>query len=173
MAATDADAEQIEQSEEEKPQGRLAALKGRRKLLLLVGASVLLLIGAALLLLDPFDLRGGDGKAAEHGTSVSQATYFYDLPEMLVNLDSAGERPSFLKLQVALELREPDAAHRLEPLLPRIIDAFQVYLRQLRVADLNGSAGMLRLKEELLRRVNLAVAPMSVEGVLFKELIVQ
>lgn len=126
-----------------------------------------------MLLLDPFGLRGGNEKAAKHGAPAPQATYFYDLPEMLVNLNSAGERPSFLKLQVVLELRDPDAAHRLEPLLPRIVDAFQVYLRQLRVADLNGSAGMLRLKEELLRRVNLAVAPMTVEGVLFKEMIVQ
>lgn len=171
MAAADADAEQIE---EQNPQGRLAALKGRRKLLLLGGVPVLLLlIGAALLLLDPFGLRGGDTDAAGHGAPASQATYFYDLPEMLVNLDSTGARPSFLKLQVALELREPDAASRLEPLLPRIVDAFQVYLRQLRVEDLNGSAGMLRLKEELLRRVNLAVAPMTVESVLFKEIIVQ
>jgi flagellar FliL protein len=50
---------------------------------------------------------------------------------------------------------------------------FQVYLRELRPADLEGSAGTFRLKEELLRRVNMAVHPAKVDAVLFKELLVQ
>jgi len=58
-------------------------------------------------------------------------------------------------------------------LLPRIIDNFQVYLRELRVGDLKGSAGIYRLREELLTRVNSAIAPSKVKGVLFKEMLVQ
>ena len=46
-------------------------------------------------------------------------------------------------------------------------------LRELRLDDLKGSAGVLRLKEELLRRVNVAAAPYKVRDVLLKEMIVQ
>ena len=47
------------------------------------------------------------------------------------------------------------------------------YLRELRPTDLDGSAGLYRLKEELTRRVNAAVAPNHVTAVLFKEIVVQ
>ena len=57
--------------------------------------------------------------------------------------------------------------------LPRVLDGFQTYLRQLRPEDLDGSAAMLRLKEELLRRLNLAIQPPVVKDILFKEIIVQ
>ena len=74
---------------------------------------------------------------------------------------------------MALELEKIDAKASVEPVLPRIIDQFQTYLRELRAEDLRGSAGVMRLKEELLRRVNLAVAPTPVRDVLLKEMIVQ
>ncbi|MFX9073467.1 flagellar basal body-associated FliL family protein, partial [Acinetobacter baumannii] len=57
--------------------------------------------------------------------------------------------------------------------LPRIIDNFQVYLRELRLDDLKGSAGMYRLREELLLRVNMAAQPVKIKDVLFKEMLVQ
>jgi flagellar FliL protein len=57
--------------------------------------------------------------------------------------------------------------------MPRIIDSAQVFLRELRLDDLQGSAGMLRLREELMRRINAAVSPVEVRDVLFKEIIVQ
>ena len=52
-------------------------------------------------------------------------------------------------------------------------DRFQTYLRELRASDLDGSAGLYRMKEELTRRVNVAIAPGKINAVLFKELIVQ
>ena len=54
-----------------------------------------------------------------------------------------------------------------------IVDSFQVYLRELRVADLKGSAGIYRLREDLLRRVNEAAQPVKINDVLFKEILVQ
>ena len=98
---------------------------------------------------------------------------FYELPELLVNLNGGGKKGSFLRLKVALELESKDAVDRLEQVLPRVIDNFQVYLRELRIEDLKGSAGLFRLKEELLVRVNAAVKPLHVRDVLFKEMIVQ
>lgn len=103
----------------------------------------------------------------------ARVAVFYELPELLVNLNSGGKKGAFLRLKVALELESQEAIERLEQVLPRVIDNFQVYLRELRIEDLKGSAGLFRLKEELLIRVNAAVKPLHVRDVLFKEMIVQ
>lgn len=58
-------------------------------------------------------------------------------------------------------------------MLPRVLDAFQVFMRELRPQDLEGSASLYRLKEEMTRRVNVAVYPAKVDAILFKELMVQ
>lgn len=111
------------------------------------------------------------GKEAPPGTG----TVFYDMPEILVNLNSQGQtrKQNFLKIRVSLELQSPLDVPKVEAVMPRIVDNFQVYLRELRVDDLQGSAGMLRLREELLSRVNVAIKPAKVNDVLFKEILVQ
>jgi flagellar FliL protein len=98
---------------------------------------------------------------------------FFDVPDIVVNIQGVDSAPAYLKLSVALELDKPEAKAAIEPVMPRVIDQFQTYLRELRVEDIRGSAGVMRLKEELLRRVNLAVAPTPVRDVLLKEMIVQ
>jgi flagellar protein FliL len=92
---------------------------------------------------------------------------------MLVNLNSGGKQTNYLRIRIALELESAEATAKVEAVLPRVIDYFQVYLRELRIEDLNGSAGMVRLKEELLTRVNAAVQGAKVNDVLFKEMLVQ
>ena len=123
---------------------------------------------------------GGDEEetaAAEEGgegePEAPREVVFYDLPEMLVNLNSGGRQSSFLKIQVSLELGDPDAIPEIEAVLPRIVDNFQVYLRELRPEELGGTKGVVRLKEELLVRVNAAVDPVKVYDILFKEILVQ
>jgi flagellar protein FliL len=98
---------------------------------------------------------------------------FFDVPDIIVNIQTADSTPAYLKLSVALELEKAESKVAIEPVLPRVIDQFQTYLRELRVEDVRGSTGVMRLKEELLRRVNLAVAPTPVHDVLLKEMIVQ
>jgi flagellar protein FliL len=100
-------------------------------------------------------------------------TAYFDVPDIIVNLQTPDSTPAYLKLSVALELDKAEDKAAIEPVLPRVVDQFQTYLRELRVEDLRGSAGVMRLKEELLRRVNLAVAPTPVRDVLLKEMIVQ
>jgi flagellar FliL protein len=100
---------------------------------------------------------------------------FLDMPEVLVNLSTAGgsERTQYLKVKVVLELPDPEMAAQIQPVMPRLMDTFQTYLRELRPTDLDGSAGLYRLKEELTRRVNAAIAPSRINAVLFKEIVVQ
>jgi flagellar FliL protein len=115
-----------------------------------------------------------DEKTAEEEAAQEQKNMvFYDLPEILVNLNTTGRKSSYLKIKVALEVNDPQAVPLLDARMPRIIDNFQVYLRELRIDDLQGSEGMFRIKEELLSRVNTAVKPVKVADVLFKEMLVQ
>jgi len=124
-------------------------------------------------------LTGGDETAADgtaEGAGAEGAaanSVFYDLPEMLVNLNTGSKRASYLKISVSLELESAEHIAQLEAVLPRVVDNFQVYLRELRLDDLSGSAGMLRLKEELLIRVNVAAGDVPIKDVLFKEMLVQ
>jgi flagellar FliL protein len=99
---------------------------------------------------------------------------FVDLPDVLVNLANAGtDRTQYLKVKIVLEVPDQAVVTQIQPLMPRVMDAFQTYLRELRPTDLDGSAGLYRLKEELTRRVNASVSPNHITAVLFKEIIVQ
>ena len=111
-------------------------------------------------------------KKGEHEGG-SANSIFMDLPDMLVNLQSTGRKQSFLKIHVALELDNPMDQPKIDAMMPRIVDSFQVYLRELRVDDLQGAAGMHLLREELLSRVQLAVQSVKIKDVLFREILIQ
>jgi flagellar FliL protein len=116
---------------------------------------------------------GGEEPKKEAEAETVKPAFFYNLPEMVVNLNSVGGRAEFLKVSIALELAKKNDIDKLKPVEPRIMDVFQVYLRELRRDDLTGSAGLYRLKSELLKRVNIATYPQKISAVLFKEIIVQ
>ncbi len=100
-------------------------------------------------------------------------SFYYDIPDMLVNLNSSGRKTGYLKISVSVEVGSEADAEQLKTVLPRIVDSFQVYLRELRVEDLSGSAGLQRLREELLMRVSNAAAPTVVKDILFREMLIQ
>lgn len=157
--------------------------KGIPKLFIIIGAAaiVVLLGGAGLY----FFLSSSSAPAAEgdhaaaattdgHGGVVEAGhTFIFNLPPMIVNLNNEGQAGSFMKLTVALEVANQEMMLEIQPRMAKVVDAFQVYLRELRRSDLEGSAGVYRLKEELLRRVNVAIYPSRVESILFKEILVQ
>lgn len=107
------------------------------------------------------------------GSQGTKAKVYYNLPEMVVNLSSQDKRAKYLKLKVSLEAPDQRVLDALNPIMPRVLDMFQLYLRELRSSDLEGSAGIYRLKEELLRRINLEIHPHEISRVLFNEIIVQ
>ena len=161
-----------EDEDGEAPKKKLAG----KKLVLFIGAPVVLLlaIGGVMFFLDPLGLFA-DG-AAETEMAEEQApkpVVFYEMPDMLVNLSAKDKRNQYLKLKVALEMSDKETRKAISPMLPRIMDIFQIYLRELRREDLEGSAGVYRLKEELLRRINLVLSPRKIDRILFKEMIVQ
>jgi len=166
-------------------EGGAAPKKKSKKKLIIIAAPVLLIVVAVVVMVvlgvGPFG-GGGDAEEAvaeeealKEAVAAVPGTHFIDLPEMLVNLQTDGTKTSFIKIAVSLELtdKSPVTTERVTAMMPRVIDNFQVYMRELRLDDLNGSAGMFRLKEELLRRVNIAVQPVQVKDILFRELLVQ
>jgi flagellar FliL protein len=156
---------------------------GKKKLLIIVALLLLLIVGGLAAayftgLMDPVIamITGGSGDGANSNKEQPAGdgqTVFYDLQEMLVNLNTGGRKSSFLKIRISLELENQADIPRIEGVMPRIVDNFQTYLRELRIDDLKGSAGMYRLREELLLRVSAAAAPAKIKDVLFKEMLVQ
>lgn len=100
---------------------------------------------------------------------------YFDLPELFVNLRTSKGKVNFLKLNISLELKDKADEEKIKPFKTRIVDTFQLYLRELDVEDLKGSAGLFRMRTELLDRVNELVAPMDlkVNDVMYTNILVQ
>lgn len=159
-------------------EGAEGAPEGGKKKFALPSMKVMIIGGAAFAVLV---VAGGGGyyfftRKHEPKTEAAAAkpAVFVDLPEVLVNLSNTGsERTQYLKIKIVLELVDQAMVAQIAPVMPRVMDAFQTYLRELRPSDLDGSAGLYRLKEELTRRVNASIAPSRINAVLFKEIVVQ
>ena len=168
MATDVANADQI--PVEAKQPTKAAPMPKKKKLMLFGAAALAALIAAG----------GGAyvflGKsAAKQQAASAKKMVFFDLPEITTNLAMVPgqERPVYLKMKVALELEDQKMVAEIQPLMPRVMDNFQIFLRELRPSDLEGSAGLYRLKEELVRRINAAIYPARVEAILFKDVLVQ
>lgn len=169
---------QVDDIQEEEGQGEATPKKkwDTKRLLLFVvlPAVAFVLAGAAVYLVGTLSEKKNVGKAgAESEIEAAGPAVYLDLPEMLVNLNATTRRTSFLKIRVSLELENEADMEKLKTQMPRVMDQFQVYLRELRPEDLRGSAGLQRLREELLIRVRAAVEPVKVNDVLFIEMLVQ
>lgn len=152
-----------------------AAPKGSKKTLILIGGVVALLAlgGGGWFVLKPPSAE--QLAAIEAAKNAKKPVSFVEMKDMLIGLTAGPQqdRQPIIKIKVVLEIADAKISDEIKPLLPRVEDAFQVFMRELRPSDLEGSAGLYRLKEELLRRVNVTVYPAKIDAVLFKELLIQ
>jgi flagellar FliL protein len=173
--AAESDKPEGESAEGEKPAKKgLGKFLSKKMLMIAVPALLLVLVGGgagAYFLLFKKDTT--QQAKAEDVPLTPPTVAFTDLDKLTVNIQGADATPAYLQLSVSLELENDAQKKAMEALMPRVKDQFQAYLRELRLEDLKGSAGALRLKEELLRRVNVAAAPYHVRDVLLKEMLVQ
>jgi flagellar FliL protein len=159
------------------------------KLIIIAAAAAVLVLGggggAAFFLLKPKGdahaekhkekKAGKDEKGGKDAPQVREGpdgVLFYTLPDIVVNMQTADGRPTFLKLKLTLEMPDQDAVDALEPNMPRLQDMFQTFLRELRPEDLSGSQGSYQLRMEILRRVNLVIAPAKANAVLIEEMLI-
>jgi flagellar FliL protein len=113
-----------------------------------------------------------DDKTAGQVREGPDGVLFYTMPDIVVNMQTADGRPTFLKLKLTLELPDQATADALDPNMPRLQDMFQTFLRELRPEDLSGSQGSYQLRMEILRRVNLVIAPSKANAVLIEEMLI-
>lgn len=168
------------QAENENPAPAPAVAPKKKILLLLL--PIFLVVGTVIGLYfsgmaDSF-LTEGQSKEKKVDSVENQAevatVFFFDVPELLVNLSvQSGQRPIYFKIRVALELGSAADMEQAEKLLPRIVDSLQFYLREMRLEEIQGSIGTYRLKEEIHSRLNRILAPVKVNDVLFKEILIQ
>ena len=172
---------EAEGAEEHGAEGEAGGKKGKKKLIFIVGGAVALIAIVAGLFLSGV-LGGGKEKPkeTEEDTAAKAAAaalaakpVYYELPEFLVNLNSTNTHVSFLKMSVTLELRDAATVATMDANKPRVIDIFNTYLRELHPSDVQGSAGIYRLRTELLSRLNSTIEDGSVKDILFGEIIVQ
>lgn len=149
--------------------------RGGKKILLLVLAIPLVLAGAGA----GVWFSGVLGGEAMPGVSpageapAARVPVFVEVPDITTNLAAPGRRAVFIRLKARLEVNGQRDAAAVTAAMPRILDLFQTYLREMRPEELRGSAGTQRLREELVARANLVAAPARVVDVLFQEIIVQ
>ena len=146
---------------------------GKSKLLMIAGVVVLLALGGG----GYFYYKKSQTVGAEN-LPVKKEAGFIEIKDMMVGAAGASmeqmlERPRYFRIRIVLELSDGSQVPAVQALLPRVEDILQTYLRELQPSDIEGSANIFRLKEELLRRVNMAVQPNKVDAILFKELLVQ
>ena len=189
--APEGEAADGEEGEGVKPKKKLSM-----KMMLIAGAGALVVLGggggAAFIFLKPKSdaahaekggkehkkkEKGKEEKKGKEGAGAAvregpDGVLFYTLPDVVVNMQTADGRPTFLKLKLTLELPDQEAVDGLEPNMPRLQDMFQTFLRELRPEDLSGSQGSYQLRMEILRRVNLVIAPSKANAVLIEEMLI-
>ena len=186
--APEGEASEGEEGEGVKPKKKLSM-----KMMLIAGAAALVVVGgggtAGFIFLKPKPGAAHAGKKAaakkgkddkgKAGDKVAgqvregpDGVLFYTMPDVVVNMQTADGRPTFLKLKLTLELPDHDTADVLTPNMPRLQDMLQVFLRELRPEDLAGSQGSFQLRMEILRRVNLVIAPNKANAVLIEEMLI-
>lgn len=119
--------------------------------------------------------KSGDKKDDKNGAQIADGpdgVVFYTPPDIVVNMQTADGRATFLKLKLTLELPDSSVADTLDANMPRLQDMFQTFLRELRPEDLSGSQGSYQLRMEILRRVNLVIAPAKINTVLIEEMLI-
>ncbi|MEM6812209.1 MAG: flagellar basal body-associated FliL family protein [Pseudomonadota bacterium] len=171
--------DQVNASLDDDPEdaGEEKSSSSMKMVLLILIPLILIGAGAGAYFTGMIDL-GGSGGAAESApkddrkAEMTKAS-FLKIPDIIVNLSSDDGQPRYLRLSVQLELQGDDDKAKIEAVMPRVVDQFQTYLRELRVRDLRGSAGIYRLQLELLSRVNAAAYPVEVQDVLFQEILIQ
>jgi flagellar protein FliL len=143
------------------------------KLIAMVAAGLLVVAGGGS---GAYVMFAGKKKHEEEKAQapVVKPVAFIEVPDVMVNLSNPGsDRTLYLKVKIVLEVPDQELVKQIQPFMPRVMDAFQTYLRELRPMDLEGSAGLYRLKEELTRRVNVSIEPARINAVLFKEILIQ
>lgn len=102
---------------------------------------------------------------------------YYSLPEFLVDLRTDDDgRTGYLRVKASILLGHDHMAktvHHIDALKPMLTERLTFFLREMRPEDFDSSEDMNRIKREMLRRVNLVIAPNTADDVIIEDLVIQ
>ena len=100
-------------------------------------------------------------------------TVFYSLPELSARLRSSTNNSFTVKAKINIELSSVDDIKTIEAMLPRINDILLAHVVELTPNEISGANGLYLLKQELLYRINLVIAPIKISNLSFKSFDIQ
>ena len=104
-------------------------------------------------------------------------TAYFTLPEFLVDLSpDLNGRTTYLKMRASIVLNEEDVkeiAMTIDAVRPAVLERLTFFMRELRPEDFQGSEGMARVKREMVRRINIVIAPERIGDVVIEEIVIQ
>ncbi len=110
----------------------------------------------------------GDGSAIP-GLPADDAIAFLPVPPLVISLGPRG-RNTHLRFVAQLEV---DASHQgeVEHLMPRVLDVLNGYLRAVDVAELEEPTALIRLRAQMLRRVQVVTGEGRIRDLLVSEFV--
>lgn len=124
--------------------------------------------GAADAHASPADAHGAP--AGGHGAAVTVGNVaFLELPPMVASLGPVSAM-HHLRFRASLEV-EANALHEVELLQPRIVDVLNNYLRALEPRDIEAQGALIRLRSQMLRRIQLVAGERRVRDLLVQEFV--
>lgn len=117
-------------------------------------------------------LLGGESHAVEEHaepTKTDQKVSFIDIEPLTISLprQSANQH---LRFRANLEV-PAEFAEEVTQILPRVVDVMNSYLRALELRDLEDPSALLRLRSQMLRRVQVVAGPGKVNDLLVMEFV--
>ena len=94
---------------------------------------------------------------------------FLPIDPLVISLNGEG-RGGHLRFKGQLEVRS-DASSDVQKLMPRVVDVLNTYLRALEVGDLMDSGALVRLRSQMLRRIQIVTGANAVNDLLVMEFV--
>lgn len=104
----------------------------------------------------------------ESGTS-TEAVSFVAIDPLVISLPSSGGR-DHLRFAAQLEV-SPDHVAEIEAIKPRIVDVLNGYLRAVELAELEDPTALMRLRGQMLRRVQVVAGEGRIKDLLIMEFV--
>ncbi|MEO1194623.1 MAG: flagellar basal body-associated FliL family protein [Pseudomonadota bacterium] len=138
---------------------------------LLIGLVLAVAGGAGGFFAGSSGILGGDAPQEEtKKEGAIKDTVFVAVDPLVISIVRP-DRVAQLRLQLSLEVESPYASE-VEALKPRLMDVLNSYLRAVDTAEFDGSGALVRLRAQMLRRVQIVVGNDAVHDLLVQEFVV-
>jgi len=160
-----------EKAEEDSEEGK----KDGKKKLIIIAAAVLVLIlggGGGAYFAGLFDSSPGAKGPTRIAVIDLGESVMHEFPQIKADLKTGKCRSPLLRTTFILQMRSTDLK-RVQAMELQITDTIRSYLRDRERSDLIGRKGEERMRFETTQIINDLIAPSKIQGILFKEFVLQ